>query len=164
MGPPACGCSADLPLKSDAPTDSCGYCIAIDTSHPGYEPTQPGYVPEKVALIPNCTSPALGTLRIVSECYLSSGLVGVDYAHIEFYSGKVSCGNLMLESDIGGGINIAPVVTYPQAAAKGLYTLMMVDGDADLSKTYDGGSWANNVTMTGSHAPVAHSCPLCTDI
>jgi phosphatidylethanolamine-binding protein (PEBP) family uncharacterized protein len=134
LGPPACGCT--MPVKSDAPSDSCGYCIAIDTAHPGYEPTQPGYVPDKVALIPNCTSPALG----------------VDYTHIKYYNGKVECGNLMLESDIGGRINVAPVVTFAEAEASKLYTLMMVDTDADLANN---GSWPDQL-VAGSHAPVRH--------
>jgi len=128
-GPPACGCT--MPLKSDAPADSCGGCIARS---PGYLPTDPGYVPTKLPLIPACTSPPLG----------------VDYTSIRYYSGKVDCGNLFLEADIGGGINIPPVVTFPKAEAGAYYTLLMIDPDAP-----DEGSWPD-VTKPGAHAPVRH--------
>jgi len=131
QGAPSCGCS--VPLKSDAPADSCYNCIA---TWPNYLPTSPGYVPNTMPLVPNCTAPALG----------------VDYTHIKYYSGKVSCGNLMLEADIGGGVNIPPVVTYANAEKDARYTLLMIDNDADLKNN---GSWPD-VTTPGSHAPVRH--------
>mmetsp|Transcript_4673 Transcript_4673/g.13062 ORF Transcript_4673/g.13062 Transcript_4673/m.13062 type:complete len:425 (-) Transcript_4673:243-1517(-) len=75
----------------------------------------------------------------------------VEY-QVKYYSGEVTCGNLFLESDIGGGIDIAPVVKYPQAQEGSYYTLIMVDPDADLPCN---GSWPD-VTVPGSHAPVRH--------
>jgi len=130
-GAPSCGCS--VPLKSDAPADSCYNCIA---TWPDYLPTSPGYVANKMPLVPNCTTPSLG----------------VSYTHIKYYSGEVHCGSLMLEADIGGGVNIPPKITFPSAEKGEKYTLLMIDNDADLMNN---GSWPD-VTIPGSHAPVRH--------
>jgi len=119
---PACNCAARLPLPDDSPASSCKFCISNG-----------GYVED---LVFTCTQPPLQ----------------VDYSHIKYYSGKVSCGNLFLESDIGGGINVAPVVKYPRAQEGSLYTLVMIDPDADLPNN---GSWPD-VTTAGGHAPVRH--------
>merc|ERR1712039_365885 len=54
--------------------------------------------------------------------------------------------------DIGGGINVAPVVKYAHAEEGVLYTLAMIDPDADLAGN---GSWPD-VQTPGSHAPVRH--------
>jgi len=121
-GPPACNCAASLPLPDDSPETSCKYCIA----NGGY----------REDLRFSCTNPPLR----------------VNYSHIKYYSGEVSCGNLFLESDIGGGINVPPIVTYAAAKSGSLYTFMMVDPDADLPNN---GSWPD-VTTPGSHATVRH--------
>jgi hypothetical protein len=48
----------------------------------------------------------------------------VEY-EIPFYSGQVTCGNLLLESDIGGTHTwIAPKISLPTASDDALYTLM----------------------------------------
>ena len=43
------------------------------------------------------------------------------------YSGAVLCGNLFLESDIGGGKNVAPAVVYGEANVDKYYTIVMID-------------------------------------
>ena len=43
--------------------------------------------------------------------------LSVDYAFIRHYSGVVNCGNLMLESDIGGGKMVPPTVFFTGAEA-----------------------------------------------
>jgi len=121
-GPPACNCDTQLPLPDDSPGNSCKFCIANG-----------GFVGD---LEFKCTQPALQ----------------VDYAHVKYYSGKVSCGNLFLESDIGGGINVPPVVKYALPKSDSLYTFLMVDPDADLPNN---GSWPD-VIIPGGHAPVRH--------
>lgn len=68
---------------------------------------------------------------------------------IRYYSGVVRCGNLLLESDIGGGLTIAPEVRYEHAKHDEFYTLIYVDPDATA------GSWPQDTTP-GSHAPVRH--------
>jgi len=115
-------CGCEMPLPDDDPAHSCTGCISNG-----------GYV-EDLAFV--CTSPPLQ----------------VDYDRVEHYSGEVTCGNLFLESDIGGGINTPPVVKYPEAQEGSHYTLIMVDPDADLP---GGGSWPD-VTTPGSYAPVRH--------
>jgi phosphatidylethanolamine-binding protein (PEBP) family uncharacterized protein len=122
VGPPACNCGDELPLPNDNPANTCKFCIANG-----------GYVED---LKFECTEPALL----------------VNYSHIEYYNGEVSCGNLFLESDIGGGINVAPIVKFPDAKEGTYYTLVMMDPDADLPNN---GSWPD-VTTPGSHAPVRH--------
>lgn len=121
-GPPACNCDAKLPLPDDSPENSCKFCIANG-----------GYIED---LTFACTEPPLQ----------------VDYNHIKYYSGKVSCGNLFLENDIGGGINVPPVIKYPAAKEGTLYTFVMMDPDADLPNN---GSWPV-VKTPGHHAPVRH--------
>lgn len=121
-GPPACGCADKLPLPDDSPENSCKFCIANG-----------GYIED---LVFACTHPPLQ----------------VDYSHVKYYSGKVSCGSLLSEADIGGGINVAPIVKYPQAQDGSLYTLIMMDPDADLPNN---GSWPD-VKTPGQHAPVRH--------
>jgi phosphatidylethanolamine-binding protein (PEBP) family uncharacterized protein len=69
---------------------------------------------------------------------------------IKYYSGNVSCGSLLLESDIGGGLNVAPHVSWAGAVDEEFYTLIYLDPDADMA-----GSWPN-VTEPGGHAPVRH--------
>jgi len=76
----------------------------------------------------------------------------VKYAHIKYYNGTVSCGNLFLESDVGGGVDIAPIVKLSECDNDSLYTLVMIDPDADLPNN---GSWPD-AAMAGSHAPVRH--------
>ena len=50
--------------------------------------------------------------------------LSIEYS-IPFYSGKVSCGNLLLESDIGGTHTwTPPTVTFPSASDDALYTVM----------------------------------------
>ena len=46
---------------------------------------------------------------------------------MKHYSGAVLCGNLFLESDIGGGKNVAPSVVYEKANADKYYTIVMID-------------------------------------
>lgn len=46
---------------------------------------------------------------------------------MKHYSGAVLCGNLFLESDIGGGKNVAPSVVYGKANADKYYTIVMID-------------------------------------
>merc|ERR1712151_342124 len=120
--PPACHCGTQLPLPDDSPENSCSFCIAN-----GGEVKDLEFA---------CTEPALQ----------------VEYSHIKYYNGKVSCGNLFSEADIGGGINVPPVVRYPSAQEDSLYTFVMMDPDADLPNN---GSWPV-VTTPGSHAPVRH--------
>merc|ERR1712100_22685 len=73
---------------------------------------------------------------------------------IKYYNSDVLCGNLFLESDIGGGINIPPTVRYGVTDAKGdqRYLFIMVDPDADLANQ---GSWPD-VQTPGGHATVRH--------
>lgn len=79
----------------------------------------------------------------------SADTLHVEY-DIKYYSGLVDCGTLLLEADIGGGINVAPKVIYAHANPSDFYTLIYVDPDADMA-----GSWPN-VTAAGGHAPVRH--------
>ena len=78
-------------------------------------------------------------------------LLAVEY-NISAYSGEVNCGSLFLESDIGGGINVPPLVSVPAGGAQSdkFYTLIMVDPDADMN-----GSFPYS-TAPGPHAPVRH--------
>jgi len=69
---------------------------------------------------------------------------------IDYYNGEVNCGTLLLEADIGGGINVQPTVKFQNAKQDHLYTLLYVDPDANT------GSWPD-VPGPGSHAPVRHS-------
>jgi len=121
-GMPTCNCGDKLPLPDDSPENSCQFCIANG-----------GYIED---LSFACTATPLQ----------------VNYSHIRYYNGDVSCGNLFLESDIGGGINIPPVVKYPSAKEGSLYTFVMMDPDANLPNN---GSWPD-VTVPGDHAPVRH--------
>merc|ERR1712130_667501 len=122
VGAPACNCADKLPLPDDSPENSCEFCIANG-----------GYIE-----------------NLSFACTLSP--LQVNYSHIKYYNAEVACGNLFLESDIGGGIDIPPVVKYPSAKAGSLYTLVMMDPDADLPNN---GSWPVMQTP-GSHAPVRH--------
>jgi phosphatidylethanolamine-binding protein (PEBP) family uncharacterized protein len=121
-GPPACNCVDELPLPDDSPANSCGYCLPNG-----------GYIEDL-------------------EFACTDFLLQVEYSHIKYYSGKVSCGNLFSEADIGGGIHIAPIVKYPLAKNGSLYTFIMMDPDADLPNN---GSWPD-VIIPGGHAPVRH--------
>ena len=91
--------------------DSCGNCVIQ-------------YTPPTPYLKPDCTDSPLQ----------------VNYEHVRYYDGKVNCGNLFLEADIGGGINIPPTVGYPndEIDVNDYYIMIMVDPDADLA---DNGSW-----------------------
>jgi hypothetical protein len=62
------------------------------------------------------------------------------------YSGSVTGGNLFLQSDI----STAPVVRWPGASAKKLYTLVMLDFDGNAD-----GAWPDPVS-SGENAPVRH--------
>lgn len=62
------------------------------------------------------------------------------------YSGKVSCGNLFLQSDIPA----APVVRWKSADATKLYTLLMLDFDGNAN-----GSWPDPVAP-GENSTVRH--------
>lgn len=62
------------------------------------------------------------------------------------YSGVVNAGNLFLEPDIPK----APVVRFPTAAEKKLYTLMMLDFDGNAT-----GAWPEPVP-SGENSPVRH--------
>ena len=100
-----------LPRPSDKLEDSCGNCINQ-------------YTPPTPYLTPDCTPSPLQ----------------INYEHVKYYNGQVNCGNLFLEADIGGGINIPPAVIYPndEINVDEYYILIMVDPDADLA---DNGSW-----------------------
>ena len=101
-----------MPLLSDKLEDSCQNCVNQ-------------YVPPAPYLKPDCTENPLQ----------------VNYKHIRYYNGKVECGNLFLEADIGGGIDIPPSIVYPyeDIDPNSYYVLIMVDPDADLA---DNGSWS----------------------
>ena len=87
------------------------------------------------------------------ECMEGSAPLQIAYDAIKYYSGAVHCGSLLLESDIGGGsINIEPTVQWSSARPSALYSLIMIDPDADLANN---GSWPD-VTTPGPHAPVRH--------
>ena len=77
--------------------------------------------------------------KLTPEC--SETPLQVYYEHVKYYSGQVNCGNVFLEADIGGGINIPPKVTYPSGYLQPYeyYTLIMFDPDADLA---DNESWS----------------------
>ena len=106
------GCECQMPLLSDKLEDSCQNCVNQ-------------YVPPTPYLKPDCTENPLQ----------------VNYKHIRYYNGKVECGNLFLEADIGGGIDIPPSIVYPyeDIDPNSYYVLIMVDPDADLA---DNGSWS----------------------
>jgi phosphatidylethanolamine-binding protein (PEBP) family uncharacterized protein len=73
--------------------------------------------------------------------------IEVTFAVIDsHYSGKVSCGNLFLQSDIPS----APVVRWKSADATRLYTLLMLDFDGNAN-----GSWPDPVAP-GENSTVRH--------
>ena len=76
----------------------------------------------------------------------------VEYS-IKYYSGKVNCGNLLLESDIGGTHPwVPPKVTFRSADREVLYTLLYVDPFVNIPNN---GTWPD-VTTPGSKAPARH--------
>eukprot|EP00929_Paragymnodinium_shiwhaense_P027853 TRINITY_DN16257_c0_g1_i7.p1 TRINITY_DN16257_c0_g1~~TRINITY_DN16257_c0_g1_i7.p1 ORF type:complete len:211 (-),score=33.96 TRINITY_DN16257_c0_g1_i7:117-749(-) len=78
--------------------------------------------------------------------------LGVAY-DIKYYSGTVSCGNLLLESDIGGTHAwIPPKVTFSSAEAGAYYTLIYLDPYVDVPQN---GTWPD-VPTPGSKAPARH--------
>ena len=87
-----------------------------------------------------CTTPALS----------------VDYLGTPHYSGVVNCGNLFLEGDIGGGKNVAPMVTAngPGPRDTKYYALVMIDPDANIAPDTNGSF--PDATAPGSAAPVRH--------
>jgi len=119
--------------KSDPDSASCPGCIAVEPEGAN-APTAPGYVAKDMPLVPHCNTPSLGVL-------------GVDYEQIEYYSGKVNCGNLLLSTDLGSA---APVVTFSAAEPGLYYTLLILDTDANLAGN---GSWPV-VLHPGSDAPI----------
>ena len=89
-------------------------------------------------------------LALDFEC--SETPLTVEYS-IKYYSGVVNCGNLLLESDIGGTHKwIAPTVKWSEAEAGKLYAVFYVDPDVDLPNN---GSWPD-VQTPGSKAPARH--------
>ena len=106
-------CGCHLPLPSDKLEDSCQNCLIQ-------------YTPPTPYLKPDCTTDPLQ----------------VNYEHVRYYSGKVDCGNVFLEADIGGGINVPPSVVFSNEEIiepNSYYILIMFDPDADLA---DNGSWS----------------------
>merc|ERR1711934_525032 len=88
--------------------------------------------------------------------------LSVEYTDIKYYSGKVDCGNLLLESDIGGTHPwIPPKVRYCwgescifPTADDGLYTLIYLDPYVDIPSN---GSWPScGDNCKGSKAPARH--------
>lgn len=72
---------------------------------------------------------------------------------IKYYSGVVNCGNLLLESDIGGTHAwIPPTVSFASAEQGKYYLLAYIDPDVDLPNN---GSWPD-VQTPGSKAPARH--------
>jgi len=72
---------------------------------------------------------------------------------IKYYDGTVECGNLLLESDIGGTHKwVEPKIAFKGAVNGTLYTLAYIDPDVDLPNN---GSWPDVVTP-GSKAPARH--------
>jgi phosphatidylethanolamine-binding protein (PEBP) family uncharacterized protein len=82
----------------------------------------------------------------------SNPALSATYTNVERYSGALACGNLMLESDIGGGLNDAPFVVASQPGPRdtAYYALMMVDPDADMDGSFP------DAAAPGGHAPVRH--------
>ena len=87
-------------------------------------------------LTPQCSEPPLG----------------VDYTGIKYYNGRVSCGNLLLEADIGGTHPwIPPNVTFAHASDDALYILMYIDPYVNVPNN---GSWPTcGSACAGTKAP-----------
>ena len=79
--------------------------------------------------------PSVGFLylgkRLCSQMFIQCSRYSDDTLYflwqVKHYSGAVLCGNLFLESDIGGGKNIAPAIVYPNAIPDKYYTVVMID-------------------------------------
>ena len=91
------------------------------------------------SLTPQCSDPPLG----------------VDYTGIKYYNGRVTCGNLLLEADIGGTHPwIPPNVTFAHASDDALYTLMYIDPYVNVPNN---GSWPTcGSACAGTKAPARH--------
>jgi hypothetical protein len=106
---------------------ACSLCLSVGLSVPGLAEEQVTAAP----LAFRCSPEPLKVEFKVVGCH---------------YSGRVSCGNLFLASDIPD----APVVSFGSAEPGKLYTLMMIDPDGDAH-----GSWPDPV-RPGNNAPVRH--------
>ena len=83
--------------------------------------------------------------------------LGVAYSHLKYYSGEVLCGNLLLESEIGGTHPwIAPKVTLPAAQREqgAMYALMYIDPFVNVPNN---GTWPDcEPACVGSKGPARH--------
>ena len=94
----------------------------------------------------------VGHMALGLEFKCSETPLSVAY-DIRYYSGAVHCGNLLLESDIGGTHKwVPPKVDWSAARADRYYTLAYIDPDVDLPNN---GSWPD-VQTPGSKAPARH--------
>jgi len=96
-------------------------------------PSSPSFSIPATYLKPDCTA---FPLQVIYE----------EMRNEHYYSGKVNCGNLFLEDDIGGGGIFSPWLQNPSVAypdeeidPNSYYILIMVDPDANLA---DNGSWS----------------------
>lgn len=87
--------------------------------------------------------------------------LGVEYKAIKYYSGKVVCGNLLLESDIGGTHPwVPPTVTFDTAhlgnmtSPSSLFTLIYLDPFVNVPNN---GSWPDcEPACVGTKGPARH--------
>jgi hypothetical protein len=100
-----------------------------------------------------CGLLAVSSAELKLRC--SDPPLGVEYTGIRFYSGQVSCGNLLLEADIGGTHAwIPPNVSFAGALDDALYTLMYIDPFVNVPNN---GSWPTCGTeCAGTKAPARH--------
>ena len=115
-----------------------------------------------VAALLFCPSPAAATWELPANLSCSDPPLGVAYSNLRYYSGAVNCGNLLLESDIGGTHPwVPPKVTLPHTTLRKrhrggdkLYTLIYLDPYVDVPNN---GTWPDcEPNCVGSKGPARH--------
>lgn len=98
--------------------------------------------------------PVINAWNLPLNLTCSNPPLGVSYPNLRYYSGVVNCGNLLLESEIGGTHPwIPPRVTF-DAQEGALYTLIYIDPFVNVPNN---GTWPDcNQDCVGTKGPARH--------